>query len=173
MTTGSATIKAIGHELREMLPPVVFFGVGFNALVQTLQVMSEDSGTQPTSHLTASLGALLVAKAILIADLLPFLNRFRHRARIFEVIWKGGIYYISTALLHVLERLVSAARAEGTFASGLDKALQAFDWSHFAIVQMWLAILLFSFTALMLMVRDLGHESLFEAFFSEGPRRRN
>ena len=173
MATVSATIKAIGHELGEMLPPVVFFGLGFNALVQTLQVMSEGSGTQTTSHLTASLGALLVAKGILIADLLPFLNRFRHRARIFEVIWKGGIYYLSTALLHVLERLVSAARAEGTFAAGFEKALQSFDWSNFWIVQMWLAILLFSYTAMMTMVRDLGHASLFEAFFSEELDREN
>jgi hypothetical protein len=171
MASLSAALRTIGHELGEMLPAVVFFGLGFNALVQTLQVMSEGSGAQTTSHLTATLGALLVAKGILIADHLPFLNRFRHRARIQEIIWKGGIYYLSTAFLHVLERLVAAARAEGIFTSGLERALQAFDWSHFGIVQMWLAILLFSYTALSVIVRDLGHASLYEAFFSEDPRR--
>ncbi len=55
MATISATIKAIGYELGDMLPPVVFFGLDFNALVETLQVMSEGSGGRITTHLTASL----------------------------------------------------------------------------------------------------------------------
>lgn len=167
MAKAVSIIKTVLRELREMVPPAIFFGLGFNALVETLQAMANDSGPEPTTHLAATLGALIVAKGVLLADMMPFLDHFARRRRILQILWKSTFYFLSTTLLHLLERTINAVRAPGGLASGFTEEAQAIDWSQFWIVQMWLAILIFSYTALMQMVRDLGHESVYQAFFSE------
>ncbi len=157
--------KTVTHELRQMLPPVVYFGIGFNALVLTIDGLSPDAAATPISHLTACVGALLVAKAVIGAEMLPFFNRFNGRSRFVSILWKSFLYYILTTVLHVAERAFSASRSSEGFDAGVAADVQAFDWSHFGVVQMWLAILVFTYTSLMVFVRDLGHESVYDAYF--------
>ena len=70
----------------------------------------------PTYHLAnivddhtmaaATVGALLIAKVVLIADKLPIINRFPEKPLIYNVVWKTVIYIGASLLLHYLEHLV-------------------------------------------------------------------
>ena len=148
-----------------MLPPTVFFGLSFNALVLTIDRMSAEASSNPITHTAASIGALLVAKSVIAAEFLPFFNRYQDRSRFIAISWKAGLYYLLTTVLHLVERAFSASRNANGFHAGLAADLQGVDWSHIWVVQMWLAILVFAYTSLMVFVRDLGHESVYDAYF--------
>lgn len=157
--------SALVHELRNMLPPTVFFGLGFNALVLTIDRLSLDASSQPITHTTACIGALLVAKGVIVAEFLPFFNKYQDRTRFWAISWKAFLYYMLTTLLHLAERAFAASRSAKGFDAGIATYLQEFDWSHFWVIQMWLAILIFTYTSLMVFVRDLGDESIYKAYF--------
>jgi hypothetical protein len=163
----NSVTKTIVRELHHMLPPTVFFGIGFNALVLTIDTLSEHSGGQPISHLTASIGALLVAKGVIVAEMLPFFNKFQSEPRVVSVSWKAGLYFLLTTLLHITERAFSASRNAKGLEAGVALDFQAFDWSHFWLTQLWLAILIYAYTSLMVFVRELGHESVYQAYFGQ------
>lgn len=150
--------------------PLVFFAVGFNALVVTIDVLSTKDGIVPISHFTACVGALLVSKGILVAQFLPFFDRFADSKRLALIFWKAMLFFLSTSCLHVLERLISARHHAASLESGVASELQTFDLGHFLIVQMWLAILIFSYTTVMEMVRELGHETVLEALLDQANR---
>lgn len=67
-------ISGIAHEIRHMLPPTIFFMVCFNVLVLTLDTLSPYG--REISHASATVGALLIGKAVLLAEMQPFLHRY-------------------------------------------------------------------------------------------------
>jgi hypothetical protein len=62
-------------EVKEVVPPVVFFAVSFNLVVLTTQLILDDYGGQFANFLVATTAALVVGKAVLMANALPFLRR--------------------------------------------------------------------------------------------------
>ena len=54
----------------------------------------------------ATVAALVVAKVMLLADLLPFVNRFPEKPLIYNVVWKTLIYVLAALVVHYLEHLV-------------------------------------------------------------------
>ena len=64
------------HEFREVLPPTLFFFVGFNLILFTKRLILADYLIQFTGFFIATIGALVVGKVVLVVDKLPFLRRF-------------------------------------------------------------------------------------------------
>jgi hypothetical protein len=64
------------HELREILPPTVFFFVGFNLIVLTTNLILADYLVAFGNFMLATAAALVVGKAVLVTKALPFLRRY-------------------------------------------------------------------------------------------------
>src|ERR1700751_1187568 len=64
------------HEFLEILPPTIFFFIGFNLIVLTTNLILADSGAQVASFLIATASALVVAKAVLVATPMPAIRRY-------------------------------------------------------------------------------------------------
>ena len=60
--------EKLKHEVRELVPTTLFFFVGFELLVLTQALMLEQDGIKVTTFAAAAVGALVVAKVVLIAD---------------------------------------------------------------------------------------------------------
>ena len=66
-------------EFKEIIPPTLFFAGGFGIIVLTTQLILDDYFIQFANFLAATAAALVVGKAVLLANALPFLRRFdRH-----------------------------------------------------------------------------------------------
>jgi hypothetical protein len=157
------------HEARRMLPPTLFFLVSLNLLVLTVSVLSGDQEVSAVSHAVASIGALLMGKAVLLAEMLPFFNRCSGNPLIYATLWKAFLYFAVTFVLHLLERLVAHANDADGVISGIEGAVRLIDWGEFLIVQMWLAILFLVFVAVREAVREIGPARVRRMFFVDAP----
>ena len=63
-------------QMKHVLPPTIFFFVGFTLILWTKRLILEEHGVEFSGFLTATLAALLVGKAVLVTDKLPFMRRF-------------------------------------------------------------------------------------------------
>jgi len=63
-------------QVKHALPPTIFFFIGFNLILWTKRLILEEHGVEFSGFLTATLAALLVGKAVLVTDNLPFMHRF-------------------------------------------------------------------------------------------------
>ena len=64
-------------EIREALPAMVFFAIGFNLIVLTTQLILDDYGAQFAGFMVATMAALLVGKAVLVAKAAALLRSVR------------------------------------------------------------------------------------------------
>src|SRR5690348_173731 len=77
--TSAGFVRRVGafllREFLEILPPTIFFIIGFNLIVLTTNLILADYGAQFASFMLATASALIVAKALLVANALPVIRR--------------------------------------------------------------------------------------------------
>lgn len=160
----------IKHEIREFLPVALFFLVAFQLLALTQSLMLKEEGIRVSSYVAAALGALIVAKVILIADYFSFVNRFPHKPLIYNVLWKTGVYFVASVLVRYGEHLIHFWRQSGSFAAANRSILAEVNWWHLLVVQLWLLVLLFLYCLANELVRRLGARRVFELYFVDRGR---
>ncbi len=84
----SRLLTFVIKELREVLPPTVFFAVSFNLVALTTNLILADYLVSFASFIVATIGALVVGKSVLVANAMPFLRRFDSAPMIRPVLFK-------------------------------------------------------------------------------------
>ncbi|MEC9432801.1 MAG: hypothetical protein VYD87_07830 [Pseudomonadota bacterium] len=154
------------HEFSLVLPPTVYFLVCFNLLVLTV-TLATGQGVSAAQHGAASFVALVVGKAVLIADKLPFVNRYPEHPLIWNASWKALIYFAVAFAIRVLEHVLEAARNPHGFGVGWEEATSDFRLGLFLAVQLWLALLLLLYAGFRELVRALGPRRVRAMFFRD------
>ena len=127
-------------ELREVVPPTVFFAVGFNLIVLTTDLILADYLVSFGSFMVATVTALVVGKSVLVANAMPFLRRFDMAPMIQPVLFKTIVYWAAVFLVRFLEKLVEYLFAGGTLSAIPEYVATHFTWHRFAAVQIWLFV---------------------------------
>jgi len=166
---GSALAK-LKKELLELLPPTIFFFVARHIVGIVRALMVKGTGLPALSSAQIAVGALIFGKAVLLADMLPSINRFPEKPLAYNVAWKTMIYFAVATLIHYLERLFEAWRQVGSLAAANEKLLSEIVWPHFWAIQIVLMVLLiFNYCVVRELGRVMGGRQLVEMFF--GRRR--
>src|SRR5881296_4673346 len=112
MTKLSTKLK---EEFFKLLPPTTFFFVALHIVAFVRVLMLKGTGISPLSSISVAVAALILGKAVLLADLLPMVNRFPNKPLIYNVAWKTVIYLFMATLIHYVERLIDFLRQTGGF----------------------------------------------------------
>ena len=131
-------------------------------------LMLRGTGITVTSPLEVTLAALILGKAVLVADLLPFINLYPHKPLIYNVVWKTVIYLAMATLMHYVERLVEFWKTAGSFALANQKMLAETIWPHFWAVQILLLLLILLYCTIRELVRVIGRGRILQIFFGCG-----
>jgi hypothetical protein len=94
------------HELREILPPTIFFFVGFNLIVLTTNLILADYLAAFGNFMLATAAALVVGKAVLVTNALPFLRRYDRAPLIQPILFKSVVYWAVVFIARLLEHFV-------------------------------------------------------------------
>lgn len=166
MSKLSAILK---EEFHALLPPAIFFLVALHLVALVRSLMLEGTGIAVGTSLSVSIAALIIAKAVLIADLLPFINRYPHKPLIYNIAWKTTIYFIVAALVHYLEQLVDFWREAGGLVAGNEKLLAEIVWTRFWAIQIFLVVIILMYCTMRELAREIGEERIRRIFFGPVP----
>ena len=170
MTKLSTTLK---KEFLELLPPTIYFFVALHIVALVRVLMLKKTGIAPSSSISIAVAALILGKAVLIADMLPLINRFPHKPLIYNIAWKTVIYLLISAVIHYLERLIDFWRETGGFVAGNQKLLSEIIWPHFWAIQLILFVLIAMYCTMHELVRVIGREKVLRIFFGPMPARKS
>jgi len=162
----SAKIK---EEFLALLPPTLFFFVALHIVALEHALMLKGTGIPVTTTMSIAVAALILGKAVLLADLLPIINRYPHKPLIYNVVWKTVLYLLMAALIHYLERLVDFSRQAGGVVAGNEKLLAEMVWPHFWAIQILLFVLIVMYCTMRELVRVIGKEKARRLFFGPLP----
>jgi hypothetical protein len=157
------------EEFFKLLPPTIFFFVALHIVMFIRILMLEGTGLSPYSSASIAVTALILGKAVLLADMVPMINRFPNRPLIYNVAWKTLIYWLMATLIHYVERLIDFWRQAGSFVAGNRKLLAEIVWPHFWAIQIVLFVLIAMYCMMHELVRVIGREKALRLFFGPMP----
>jgi hypothetical protein len=160
------------EEFEAVLPPTIFFFVALQMVALIRVLMLKGTGITVSTPLQVTLAALILGKAVLIADMLPFINRYPDKPLIYNIAWKTVIYVLVSMFIHYLERLVDFWRETGSLVAGNQKLFAEVVWPHFWAIQLILVVLILAYCTIHELVRILGRDKALEMFFGVRPRAR-
>jgi hypothetical protein len=165
----SKVSEKIKEEFLAILPPTIFFFIALHLVALVRALMIKATGIAPLSTVSIAVAALILGKAVLIADMLPVINRYPDRPLIYNVAWKTTIYLLVSVFIHYLERLFDFSRQAGGLVAGNDKLLAEIVWPHFWAVQIILFILILTYCTTRELVRVIGKDRMVRIFFGPTP----
>lgn len=166
----SKVAAKLKDELLAVFPPTIFFFVALHIIGLVRSLTTEGTGLPAISSAQIAIAALILGKAVLLADLWPPINRFPEKPLIYNIVWKTVIYFLVASVIHYLERLYDFARAAGGIAAGNERLLAEMIWPHFLALQIVLLVVIFNYCVIRELGRALGEDDLFGMFFR--PRSR-
>jgi hypothetical protein len=163
----SAKIK---EEFFALLPPTIFFFIALHIVALVRALMVQGTGLPVSSSAQIAMGSLILGKAVLLADLLPAINRFPGKPLAYNVAWKTSIYFVIATFIHYLERLVDFWKQAGGFEAANERLLATMVWPHFLGIQIVLLVLIFNYCMLRELDRALGSDRMITLFFGRSGR---
>jgi len=151
----------VRHEIREMLPAFIFFSIAFAIVIFTDALFVRGDHISGMHIAMALVLGLIVSKAMLLANTLPFIDAFRRRAAAYNTTWKTAIYTVAAVLVYFMERLVEAIVHDRSFWGELGRI----PWSRFWMVIIWLLVAFLIYVGYSEIDRRLGEGRLRRLFF--------
>ncbi|HZZ10511.1 MAG TPA: hypothetical protein VFE79_07450 [Paraburkholderia sp.] len=161
----STFISKIKEEILKALPPTIFFFVILHivALVRTLMI--KESGISPTVSTSVLIASLILGKSVLVADMLPFINRFPEKPLVWNVSWKTLMYALVALVVHYIERLYEYWKDAPSLVAANHALVSEISWPRFWAIQILLITLIFMYCVIAELSRAMGRDRLRAMFF--------
>ncbi|HXC21658.1 MAG TPA: hypothetical protein VNV13_09260 [Steroidobacteraceae bacterium] len=165
----SKVTAKIKEEFLALLPPTIYFFIALHIVGLVRALLIKATGLSPLSTASIAVAALVLGKSVLIAELLPIINRYPQKPLIYNVGWKTMLYLVVSLFIHYLERLYDFSRQAGGIAAGNKKLLAEMVWPHFWAVQIILALMIFMYCVGNELTRVIGRDRMQRMFFGPLP----
>jgi hypothetical protein len=162
-------LEKLKEEFFAILPPTIFFFVALHLVTFIRVLIARGSHFQPLSTMSIAIASLILGKAVLIADMLPPINRYPNKPLVYNIAWKTVIYLFMASVIHYVERLIDFSREAGGLAAGNAKLLAEIVWPHFWAVQIILFLLILVYCTARELGRVIGKKKLLRLFFGPLP----
>jgi hypothetical protein len=130
------------HEFREMLPPTIFFFIGFNLIVLTTNLLLADYDAQFSSFMLTTAAALVVGKAVLVANAMRSIRHYDRAPLIRPILFKTVFYWAVVFVARLLEHFIKFWLVEHhPLGSFVPHMIATFSWDRFIAIQLWIFVL--------------------------------
>jgi hypothetical protein len=162
-------LEKLKEEFFAILPPTIFFFVALHLLTFIRVLMARGSHFEPLSTTSIAVASLILGKAVLIADVLPPINRYPNKPLAYNIAWKTMIYLVMASVIHYLERLIDFSRQAGGLVAGNEKLLSEIVWPHYWAVEIILFILILMYCTVRELARVIGKQKMLRLFLGPTP----
>ena len=158
------------REFLEILPPTIFFIIGFNLIVLTTNLILADYGAQFASFMLATFSALIVAKALLVANAMPVIRHFDRAPLVRPILFKTIFYSVAVFIVRLLEHWIEYLLSKDyVFGGFLRHEIAAFSWDRFVAIQLWIVVLFLIYVTASELNRLFGERELWDIMFTSRP----
>ena len=148
-----------------MLVSASFFAIGFCLIIFAERLFVRGSNIQIAGVVRAVVGGLIVAKVLLVVDMLPFVHAFPNKPLVHNIVWKSSLYVAASIVFSYLEPFIKYLFKGKGFSASYSAALQELMRPRTWAVEIWLGMLLVAFVTMQELSRVLGREQLRFIFF--------
>ena len=153
------------EEMKHILPPTIFFFIGFNLILWTKEMILREHDIEFSGFITATVAALLVGKAVLVTDHMPFMRRFDGAPLLQPILFRAAIYWACVFLVRIGEALFHFLYEGNALVDFPNYLSDRLSWPRFLVVQVWLMVLFLVYVTMHELNVLFGDGELYRLFF--------
>jgi hypothetical protein len=158
--------EKIKHELRAIALTSIYFGLWLGVLTFLKRLVLADYQVRFRGFSAAIIGALVIAKVVLVLEHVPLGFWVRKQAAVIDVVLRTALYGAGVAMALLLEKAFEARHEFGGFGRAALGIFHHRDIYHVWANTICLICALLAFNALSVLRRRLGDGELTRTFFS-------
>jgi len=155
------------RELKEIIAISSVFFVIFVLFLLLKKVITEDYKVDFYIVGTALVGSLIIAKVVLIFDLLPVTKKTEHLLNIFRVLLRSLIYIIGYVIFTFIEHLIRGLIDGESFSKAAEQTLHSLTTPAFIVSFVGVLIAFLLFNAFWVIRSSIGPAALYAMFFKK------
>ena len=124
------------HEWLKILPPTIFFFVGFNFIVLTTNLLVAEYLVAVSNFMLTTVAALVVGKAVLVANKMSLLKRYDRAPLIQPILFKTAFYWVAVFVARLLERFIHFALDGNPPRDFPTYLVTTFSWHRFSAISL-------------------------------------
>ena len=160
-------VAKLKEELRKILVIAVFFAIGFCIIILNNRLITAGTGIQIAPFARALIGGLIVAKVLLLVDLLPFVHAFPDKPLVHNVAWKSSLYVAASVIFLYIEPFFKSLFKGAGFYAANSRAWHELMLPRTWATLMWLAVLMVGFVMMQELSHVLGKDQMKYIFFGD------
>lgn len=160
-------VKWIKKEIGSVFPAVLYFFFAISLFKVTFGWMLEARGETLITFSRIIISSIIIGKVMLVADVMPFLNRFSNKPLIYNTVWKTAIYSLFGFLFMLMEHFIPGLLKHHNLSAAWQYTLSDTTWPRFWTAHIWLVILFLVFVVCREFIVALGEDKVRKMFFGQ------
>lgn len=158
--------QKLWHELKAVVTTAFYFGVWLGVLVVLKELVLADYHVEFRGFSLALVGALIIAKVVLVLEHVPLGSWVRKQPAALDVVLRTVLYGAGVAAMLLVEKAFEARHEYGGIGRALPGVFHHRDIPHVWANAICLTCALLGFNTLSVLRRHLGEHGLLRVFFS-------
>lgn len=164
----SKALDFIKKEFLHVLPAVTYFFIAFSLIELTFGRMLEREGVHALGLVGTVVAAGIVGKVLIVIDNFRFVDAFREKPLIYNILWKTFIYDACAFIVRVIEKLVPfISEYRGNIRLAWQHSLNDTSWQMFWTVNVWVFLLFLVFVTCQETIDRIGRDEFRKMFFGK------
>ncbi len=165
--------QKLSHEIRAVALTTLYFAAWFSVMLVLKWLVLAEYNIEFYSLSIALVGALIVAKVVLVLEKVPLGTWTRNRSALAHVAMRTGLYGLGILVVLLLEKAFEVRHEYGGFVASLVQVIRHQDIPHVLAAAIGVTGALLVFNALSVIRRHLGKRGLLGLFLSPLPEQAN
>jgi hypothetical protein len=162
--------ERLGEEIKAVALTTLYFAVWFGVLIVLKELLLAEYRIEVRGLSLALVGALVVAKVVLLMEHVPLGQWVRKHAAVFDVILRTLVYAVGVLVVLLVEKAFEARHESGGFSRSLIQVFQHREIHHVWANTIAVACALLGFNALAVLRRRIGDKQLTQLFLASPAR---
>jgi len=168
LKSGAAATESSAVELvREIAPKVAFFFVAFLLILLMFKLFVAQYSIEFSVFTKAAVAAMILGKVVAILDRAQSRFRFATHRRIAVVAGKTLVYALAVIVLGIGDRILKAARNEGSFREGINALIANANVDRFLGLVLLISLVVGAYLTIQEIDRAMGKGVLLRLFFEK------
>ncbi|PSF32464.1 hypothetical protein C7H19_21440 [Aphanothece hegewaldii CCALA 016] len=166
-------MQALKRELKKIGSLALFFFIGFGYILLLMKLFLKEYSISSYVLSKAFVGSLIAAKAVVLMEMSPWMERFRGSARYVSVLYKTFVYTLAVLIIGLIERLIDGYLKTKSISGAIELFINSEHFYPFLATILCIAVVFLIHNIFTEIDTYLGKGNLLKFFFNRPQTQQN
>ncbi|PSF30986.1 hypothetical protein C7H19_23460 [Aphanothece hegewaldii CCALA 016] len=166
-------MQSLKRELKKISSLALFFFIGFGYILLIMKLFLKEYDISAYVLSKALVGSIVAAKAVVLMEMTPWMERFQRSPRYISVLYKTFIYTLAVLVIGLIERLIDGYLKTKSLSGAIETLIHSEHFYPFLATILCIAVVFLMHNIFTEIDTYLGKGNLLKFFLNRPQTQRN